>query len=491
MDRIVVDNSTAQQFELSNPIALATIAAAQQQQQQQQHRGILPPGLGLVVNAAQTASGSFFILALFYRLSCSWPTLTMLSTSCICFYMFSGDSLEAPPLSAGGPRRLSNPGLGEGNELAGEQIPLVIHGGRGGFRGRGRGRGGFANRAYAPYSDNRRVSIGVDRIPLEHCNIASLNAHFGKFGPIVNINIIPAASRAIIEYTTHDSAQKAYSSPEAVFGNRFVKVFFARPEDLEVEGGGAPAAASSVFTPRAAGEARSNGPKPGPLNGSASVQATPSAGPQLALGAPAAPFASGISAAGAAGLSAKPATAGATPSKAPIDPQKAILELQRQALALKQKSIEAQQDLMRKLENKSLKPEEREKLKEAFEAISARASVENTSSLIEKATQMAASHNASLAAAAAAKKNGAGLNDKEKERLDRELDLLKLSAAVAQSRKQESLEGGASAAAAGLLQELKAEVCIVCCCTGICLARSRANLLVIFICFFFNNGKFG
>lgn len=58
-----------------------------------------------------------------------------------------------------------------------------------------------------------------------------LNEWFKRFGTIVNIQIDLNALRAVIQFTDFNDAKSAFNSPDAVFGNRFVKVFWHRADE--------------------------------------------------------------------------------------------------------------------------------------------------------------------------------------------------------------------------------------------------------------------
>lgn len=132
-----------------------------------------------------------------------------------------------------------------------------------GTRPSGRGRGGFAsNRGSTigrpaiakgqPRSDNTLV---VEKIPDEFCSIEKINEFFKKFGTIVNIQVDPRNSKATIQFSKPYEARQAYNSPEVVFGNRFVKVYYLALEQGQ-QG-------------------------PGTLGGSAAMDISPSASPKL------------------------------------------------------------------------------------------------------------------------------------------------------------------------------------------------------------------
>lgn len=78
----------------------------------------------------------------------------------------------------------------------------------------------------APAHQRSDTRLVIDRIPAEFCTISAVNDYFQKFGSVVNITMQPEFQRARIEYATRDQANAAYTSPDVIFGNRFVKVFW-------------------------------------------------------------------------------------------------------------------------------------------------------------------------------------------------------------------------------------------------------------------------
>ena len=96
------------------------------------------------------------------------------------------------------------------------------------FRGRG------AGPRSTPYARHQNMTLLVDKIPPELCNIDQLNAHFKQFGRIVNVNVQQNLRKAFVQFGSHAEALKAFQSPDAVLGNRFITVFWARPEGSEV-----------------------------------------------------------------------------------------------------------------------------------------------------------------------------------------------------------------------------------------------------------------
>lgn len=106
-------------------------------------------------------------------------------------------------------------------------------GGRGGRGTRGRGRGGFAASGGRSHQNRHNSTIIVENIPAENCVIDKVNEYFKQFGTITNISLQPEASKAVIQFNSHQEADAAYSSPEVIFNNRFVKVYWQKAETKE------------------------------------------------------------------------------------------------------------------------------------------------------------------------------------------------------------------------------------------------------------------
>ncbi|UYV63623.1 TMPRSS15 [Cordylochernes scorpioides] len=71
-------------------------------------------------------------------------------------------------------------------------------------------------------------TLELRKVPRDQNNITSLNAHFSKFGNIVNIKVgledDPEA--ALVEFSNHSEALSAYRCTDAVLNNRFIKLFW-------------------------------------------------------------------------------------------------------------------------------------------------------------------------------------------------------------------------------------------------------------------------
>lgn len=57
--------------------------------------------------------------------------------------------------------------------------------------------------------------------------------HSRKFGVLEKCVVRSAFGKAIVKYVRHFDAQSAYQSPDVLFGNRFVKVYWGSTEHLE------------------------------------------------------------------------------------------------------------------------------------------------------------------------------------------------------------------------------------------------------------------
>ncbi|KAI4131520.1 MAG: hypothetical protein LQ347_002945, partial [Umbilicaria vellea] len=119
---------------------------------------------------------------------------------------------------------------------------------RGNDRGRGRGRGRgdrggpintFAprrNRAdfsYAGHINDRSITtIVVEQIPEEKFDEQSVRDFFGDFGEIKEVTMQAYKRLALVKYSDWASAKRAYDSPKVIFDNRFVKVYWYKPDSL-------------------------------------------------------------------------------------------------------------------------------------------------------------------------------------------------------------------------------------------------------------------
>ena len=115
---------------------------------------------------------------------------------------------------------------------------------RGLGRGRGGDRGGIANsrrnRAEFSYNgpnhDHSITTIVVEQIPEEHFDEQAVRGFFSTFGSIGEVTMQPYKRLAIVKYDDYGSARRAYDSPKVIFDNRFVKVYWYKPENADAAG---------------------------------------------------------------------------------------------------------------------------------------------------------------------------------------------------------------------------------------------------------------
>jgi hypothetical protein len=108
-------------------------------------------------------------------------------------------------------------------------------GGRGGRGGRGAGRGSYNdNHGGDDGNQNRKererdpsgTTLDLGSVPEELNNVDAIWKHFSKFGQIKNIITEPHSSRAHVKFGAPEEASAAIRSPDAVMGNRFVRIYW-------------------------------------------------------------------------------------------------------------------------------------------------------------------------------------------------------------------------------------------------------------------------
>uniref|UniRef100_A0A0N4Z718 C3H1-type domain-containing protein n=1 Tax=Parastrongyloides trichosuri TaxID=131310 RepID=A0A0N4Z718_PARTI len=75
-------------------------------------------------------------------------------------------------------------------------------------------------------------TLELRKCPSELNTISKLDEYFSTFGKIINIqvNFEGDPEAALITFSEHSEAVKAFSSEKAIFDNRFIKLFWYRPE---------------------------------------------------------------------------------------------------------------------------------------------------------------------------------------------------------------------------------------------------------------------
>ena len=116
----------------------------------------------------------------------------------------------------------------------------------GGMRGAPRGRGVFGGDAQTFRPERRQdKTLVVEKIPEDKLNLDAVNSWFKRFGTVTNVAIDVRSAKALVSFSEHSEAHAAWKSEDAVFGNRFVKVFWHRPMEGHGQQGSKMLAASA------------------------------------------------------------------------------------------------------------------------------------------------------------------------------------------------------------------------------------------------------
>ncbi|KAF1976674.1 hypothetical protein BU23DRAFT_551595 [Bimuria novae-zelandiae CBS 107.79] len=75
-------------------------------------------------------------------------------------------------------------------------------------------------------------TVVVEQIPEDHFTEQHVRDYFSQFGPIIDVQMHAYKRLAVVKFSDHPAAKRAYNSPKAIFDNRFVKVYWHKPENL-------------------------------------------------------------------------------------------------------------------------------------------------------------------------------------------------------------------------------------------------------------------
>jgi len=289
-----------------------------------------------------------------------------------------------------------------------EMRPIKNHdnGFRPAARGGSRSRGTFGSEMhnFRPERRNDKTLV-VEKIPEDKLTLEQVNEWFKRFGTVTNVAIDSSNAKALISFSNHEEAHAAWKSEDAVFNNRFVKIFWHRPMEGHGQVGARMLAASAPLV---------------------------------------------------ANMSAKESSAHPTaPSSAASSPatERKPLSTSTSALAAKQQLLEQQiaeqKSLMASLDTAS--PDEKKVIMARLRRLGEEM---NPTSTATQATS-------SLAPAKRPAMKGEDREKKERERLDKELEMHSATAAVDVEETTEDLKAK--------LERLKAEVCM---CSPSCLQFS-------------------
>ncbi|KAG6720011.1 hypothetical protein I3842_03G037100 [Carya illinoinensis] len=85
-------------------------------------------------------------------------------------------------------------------------------------------------------------TLFVNGIPQKNNKREGLLSHFQKFGEVIDIYIPVNGERAFVQFSKREEAEAALKAPDAVMGNRFIKLWWAKrdsiPDDGISSGGG-------------------------------------------------------------------------------------------------------------------------------------------------------------------------------------------------------------------------------------------------------------
>lgn len=79
-------------------------------------------------------------------------------------------------------------------------------------------------------------TLFVNGIPLKNNKKEALLSHFRKFGQIIDIYIPLNSEKAFVQFSKREEAEAAYMAPDAVMGNRFIKLWWANRDSIPDNG---------------------------------------------------------------------------------------------------------------------------------------------------------------------------------------------------------------------------------------------------------------
>ncbi|XP_061373486.1 zinc finger CCCH domain-containing protein 41 [Gastrolobium bilobum] len=75
-------------------------------------------------------------------------------------------------------------------------------------------------------------TLFVNGVPLKSNKREALLAHFKKFGEVIDIYIPVNSERAFVQFSKREEAEAALKAPDAVMGNRFIKLWWANRDSI-------------------------------------------------------------------------------------------------------------------------------------------------------------------------------------------------------------------------------------------------------------------
>ncbi|KAJ9540560.1 hypothetical protein OSB04_027066 [Centaurea solstitialis] len=83
-------------------------------------------------------------------------------------------------------------------------------------------------------SQKAQCTLFVNGVPLQQNRRESLISHFHKFGEVIDIHIPLNSERAFVQFSKREEAEAALMAPDAVMGNRFIKLWWANRDNIPV-----------------------------------------------------------------------------------------------------------------------------------------------------------------------------------------------------------------------------------------------------------------
>ncbi|XP_057464365.1 zinc finger CCCH domain-containing protein 41-like [Actinidia eriantha] len=81
-------------------------------------------------------------------------------------------------------------------------------------------------------------TVFVNGIPQKDNRREALLLHFRKFGEVIDIYIPLKSERAFVQFSKREEAEAALKAPDAVMGNRFIRLWWANRDNIPVDGMG-------------------------------------------------------------------------------------------------------------------------------------------------------------------------------------------------------------------------------------------------------------
>lgn len=166
-------------------------------------------------------------------------------------------------------------------------------------RGRGGRPGVFGGEVQRFHPERRDKTLVVEKIPEDKLSLDSVNGWFKRFGTVTNVAVDATTAKALVSFSTHEEAHAAWKTEDAVFGNRFVKVFWHRPMEGQGLVGQRALAASAPIVASVTARVQTQtqaGPTPDAAPADTSSSAPPAPSPKKISSTPSNPSASALAA---------------------------------------------------------------------------------------------------------------------------------------------------------------------------------------------------